>query len=344
MQVRKIVCLFSVLLIFSMLFGSVDASSDATISFYSDGVTIDLVYPEEAYPAENIWHNVTIRASKAITLQNFTVVIKAPVSSSWQVVFSDKLPGNWPLAANTPFEWPIMTDILPQKTNGKLSCFVYVNTGQSADYSSYNIYTTEVREMTYSELSAKYNVLYNDYYQLGEDYKTLNDTYNILLLDFGVLNASYNELISDYIILNNTFNDLDIRFKTLDRNYKELDSMYDGVNSAHDSLIEDYSELQFDYEVLDSTYYDLNETYYKLQNVYGILNQTYTDLLENLKFLEETVGDQSNNLDVDRIVMFIFTVAVAVLVAFIIYLKRKKQEPYLVIRKETVSLNKDEDT
>jgi hypothetical protein len=40
--------------------------------------------------------------------------------------------------------------------------------------------------------------------------------------------------------------------------------------------------------------------------------------------------------------MFIFTVAVAALVAFIVYIKRKKQEPYVVIRKETVSVNPDE--
>ena len=41
--------------------------------------------------------------------------------------------------------------------------------------------------------------------------------------------------------------------------------------------------------------------------------------------------------------MFIFVVAVAALVGFIIYLKRKTQEPYVVIRKETVSMNQDED-
>jgi type IV secretory pathway component VirB8 len=40
--------------------------------------------------------------------------------------------------------------------------------------------------------------------------------------------------------------------------------------------------------------------------------------------------------------MFIFIIAVAALIAFIVYIKRKKQEPYVVIRKETVNVNPDE--
>jgi hypothetical protein len=32
------------------------------------------------------------------------------------------------------------------------------------------------------------------------------------------------------------------------------------------------------------------------------------------------------------------------LIAFIVYLKRKKEEPYVVIRKETVSMKPDEET
>jgi hypothetical protein len=37
--------------------------------------------------------------------------------------------------------------------------------------------------------------------------------------------------------------------------------------------------------------------------------------------------------------MFIFIVTLAALIVFIVYIKRKKQEPYLVIRKETVNVN-----
>jgi hypothetical protein len=40
--------------------------------------------------------------------------------------------------------------------------------------------------------------------------------------------------------------------------------------------------------------------------------------------------------------MFICIAAVAGLVAFVIYLKQKKPEPYVVIRKETVTMEQDE--
>jgi hypothetical protein len=42
--------------------------------------------------------------------------------------------------------------------------------------------------------------------------------------------------------------------------------------------------------------------------------------------------------------MIIFIIAVAALIAFIVYIKRKQENPYLVIRKETVSMKLDEET
>jgi type IV secretory pathway component VirB8 len=50
----------------------------------------------------------------------------------------------------------------------------------------------------------------------------------------------------------------------------------------------------------------------------------------------------SNALNIDRVVMFIFVAAVASLIALVIYLKRKEPEPYVVIRKETVTVKPDE--
>jgi hypothetical protein len=58
-------------------------ASLTTVSFYGDGVTVDLTYPEEAYPSEIIVHKVTITSITELTLRNFTVVIKAPVNSGW---------------------------------------------------------------------------------------------------------------------------------------------------------------------------------------------------------------------------------------------------------------------
>ena len=70
-----------------------------------------------------------------------------------------------------------------------------------------------------------------------------------------------------------------------------------------------------------------------------MLNKTYTDLLGEFANLQERSESALNS---DRIVMFIFVIALVALVAFIIYLKRGKEEPYVVIRKETVSMNQDE--
>jgi predicted nucleic acid-binding Zn-ribbon protein len=352
MQAKKIVFIFSVLLLFSGLIYSADASSDTTVSFRGSGVTIDLTFPEEAQPAGSVWHNATLTANTALYVRNFTVVIKAPVNSSWQVVFIGKDETNRYLSTNATLQWSMQTDPLPQDANGKLSCFMYLNTSQSTDYASYTFYTTEVREMTYSELLAGYNVLNNTYNQLLLDYETLNNTYNDLRASYDTLNSSYHDLLVDYInlnstyyqlrtdcqTLNNTYNDLQSSYAalnssyiTLQKNYNELDSSYENVNSAHNLLLTDYGKLQSDFE-------SLNSTFYSIQGNYTNLEEDYSNLQAQISNLETK---HQSELDIDRIAMFIFVITVAALIVFIIYLKRKKEEPYVVIRKETVSMKSD---
>jgi hypothetical protein len=100
--------------------------------------------------------------------------------------------------------------------------------------------------------------------------------------------------------------------------------------------------LQSDYDLLNSTFYSVQGNYTDLQAVYDALNQTYTDLLSDLNNLQERISDSESNLNTDRIVMFIFVVTVACLIALIIYIKKKEPEPYVVIRKETVAMKPDE--
>ena len=90
-----------------------------------------------------------------------------------------------------------------------------------------------------------------------------------------------------------------------------------------------------------STSYSLQANYTSLQSEYDALNQTYTDLQTELTTLQERITRSENALNSDRIVMFIFIITVAALIAFIVYMKRKKEEPYVVIRKETVSVKKE---
>jgi hypothetical protein len=67
-------------------------------------------------------------------------------------------------------------------------------------------------------------------------------------------------------------------------------------------------------------------------------------LLTELAGLQSQLTDSQDAVNMGNIVMFIFLVAVAVLIAFIVYIKRKQEDPYLVIRKETVSMKSDEDS
>jgi predicted nuclease with TOPRIM domain len=380
MYPKKIGYLLSVLILFSAFMYTVDASPDTTITFRGGGVTINLTFPEEAHPAESIWHNVTINNATATTLLNFTAVIKAPVSSGWVEILNSTDTFSKPLPMTYNLDL-----LLPQEANGTLQCFIYVETS-SVDDLSMMFYTTQVREMTYSELLEDYNELNNtynqlvtdyddlqssfatlnsSYFELLKDYNDLNNTYNQLLADFddlnntyndlqssyAALNSSYNELSGNYSILKNSYDDLLLQYTTLNNNYNtlknnynELDSNYNNVNSARNALLGDYSELQSVYDTLNSTFYSVQGNYTDLQTVYDALNQTYIDLLNDFNSMQGRISDSESALNNDRIVMLIFVITLVALIAFIIYLKRGKEEPYVVIRKETVSMNQDEDS
>src|SRR4030042_6317818 len=88
MHTKKVVCFFIVLLLFSTVTCSVGALPDTTVTFRGGGITINLTYPEEAHPNDNIWHNATLTANIALTLRNLTLVIRSPVDSVWQDVTS----------------------------------------------------------------------------------------------------------------------------------------------------------------------------------------------------------------------------------------------------------------
>ncbi len=381
MRIKNVVYLFGLLLLLSGFMYRTEASSINSVSFHGVGVTIDLAFPEEAHPAESITHNVTITANTALTL-NFTIIIYAPVNSVWQDVKNQNIT-NFDLQENGSL--PIqMRFTLPQQANGTLKCFLYVQTDQSTDYSSYTFYTTQVRTLTYSELLSQYNDLLANYSRLQTDYNTSLSNYNELSANYISLNASYetlldsyNNLLVKYDALNVTYNQLLFEYGTLNSTYNSLSVKYDTLNSTYNSLLSRNSALQSDYNLLNSTYYtlqtnydslqtnynslqgrnnalqsiynSLNSTHYSLQasynsleGDYGFLNQSYASLETEFNDLQQSISFSENALNTDRILMFIFTMTVAALIALIIYIKRKKPEPYVVVRKETVSLKPDE--
>jgi DNA repair exonuclease SbcCD ATPase subunit len=339
MQAKKIGYFLSTLLLFSGLICSVGAST-TTVSFRGGGVTVDLTFPEEAHPTESITHNITITANIALTLQNFTIFIYTPINAIWQEVKNQTIT-YWDLRENESLT-SRLGFTLPQEANGTLYCFIYVKTNQSVYYSSYTFYTTCVSELTFSEMQSLYYEMLANYTALQTNYATLLNNYNALLANYNSLFANYAALLSERNALSAQYNAQVATYQTLLNNYNKLSSDYNTLDSNYRSQLNKYNALQADYDSLNSTHYSLQGNYTSLQTVYDELNQTYTNLLTELNDLKQKDTRSENDLNIDKIVMLIFVVTVACLIAFIVYLKRKKEEPYVVIRKETVAVKPDE--
>lgn len=302
MRVKGLVCL--VLTLF-FLYGSIceiGALSNSSVSFYGAGVIIDLTFPEEAHPTESITHNLTITANTSLTLENFTVIIKALVDSSWQQVYKEQILLRDMLQGENLTRRMRFT--LPEKAHGRLYCFIYVLTDKAAgDHLSYTLYTTHVRTLTYSELLSKYNELLTNYSDLLTDYETLLESYNNLSTQYNTLNSTYNSLLNEYNILQS--------------NYNSLNSTYYSLKASYDSLLSSYNSLEADY---------------------NSLNQTYITLENEINDLQQRIDASKIELNNTRNLMYLFIGTTIALIALIIYVKKKKPEPYIVIRKETVAV------
>ncbi len=341
MQNKKAVLFLSILLFFSGFLCNVNAlSTNQSISFHSVGITINLTFPEEAHPLDNISHNITITANTALTIQNFTIFIYAPVNSTWQETKNQTIT-SFDLVQNQNFTSRISFN-LPQETNGTLYCFIYVLTDQSADNFSTTFYTTHVSELTFTEMQSKFNELLSNYTILQTDYNALLQDYNILL-------ANYSSLLTNYEIIQNKYNSLSIDYNNSIATYQILLNTYNSLSTEHSTIISNYGTLQNKYNILQTNYESLNSTRYNVQAsydslnaTYRSLNQTYVNLETQIIELNQKINQSENQLSNDRILMLIFIVTLACLIVFIAYIKRKKTEPYLVIRKETVTMKPEE--
>jgi predicted nuclease with TOPRIM domain len=363
MRAKKVSCFFTVLLLFAALFCSVNALSENTASIRGEGVTIDLTFPKEAHPGESIWHNATLKANTALTLYNLTLVIKAPVNSIWQEATS------WSLSNRVLSENAVLTEEinfqLSSNVNGTLQCFIYVNTTQSTYYLSTIFFTTHVSELTFGEMQRLYNEMLANYTGLQTDYEALNNDYNDLFASYTTLQNEYNQLVADYNTLLDDNGELSANYSTLFANYTALLSEHNQLTADYNSQVAQYNSLLGDYETLDAAYgtnlddlvdlqlgyKELNSTYYSLQEDnnlleegYFVLNQKYISLKTQFDTLQENYDVSEGAVNSYRVVMFMCVVAVGSLIALIVYLKRKKEEPYVVIRKETVNMKSDVET
>jgi predicted nuclease with TOPRIM domain len=398
-----------VLLVLSAFTYCAGAAQTNNVSFHGFGVTVDMVYPDEAHPSETITHNVTISSDGITTLQNFTVVITAIVNQGLEVIYS----GQDTLGHLLPYTYNLTIPV-PLGTNGSLLCSAYVRTtGMGLDDLHFTVQTTQVRILTYSELLADYNVLAANYSALTQMYDVLNANYISLLIEHNQLTANYSDLFTNYTTLLGSYNTLlgqynnlalaydgvTADYATLNGTYNALSTNYNSLNSSFNSLFAQNSALQADFNGLNSTHYSLqatynalvanrnalqtdynsltsaenllqtnynsllgtknalqsdfnslNSTYNGMQNTYALLrdaynslNSTYTALRDEVDEFTRRINNAENALNGDRVVLFIFVAAVAVLVAFVIYIRHKKAEPYMVIRKETVAIENDKE-
>ena len=148
-------------------------------------------------------------------------------------------------------------------------------------------------------------------------YDELLANYSSLLTDYETLLGSYNALLAQYRGLNSTYNSLLIQYNSLQATFESLNSSFFTQKAAYDTLRTDHDSLEASYKTLNQTYYALT---------------TENDSLKN------TVGTRETELTMTRNGVYVLVVVTVALAALIIYNKKKKSEPYVVLRKETVTL------
>jgi predicted nuclease with TOPRIM domain len=315
------------------------------VSFSGSGLTIDLIYPEEAHPNTTIAYDITITAITEVASINIDIFIYAKVNSTLQFV------------KNQPFIWSTLHEnqslpsseipiLLPEQTNGTLYCNITVQTeiDSTLHYSAYSFYTTLVTEPTLSEMRVLYDEILANYTILQAEYETLLEDYDGLLANYSSLFADYTALLSEHDQLLSDYNSKAADYESLLAQYNELSDDFNDLDADYRSKITELANLETSYDDLNVSRYDLQESYNTLNTIYRGLNNTYTNLQTAFANLQDTLDVKQAELDIERIVMFIIVMTVAVLIAFIIYIKRKQEDPYLVIRKETVSIKSDEET
>ena len=75
-----------VVLLNSLLLSGTLAISTSSLAFHGVGLTVNLDYPEEAHPTEEIYHNVTITSQTDLTISNLTLTIYGTVNQTQQEI------------------------------------------------------------------------------------------------------------------------------------------------------------------------------------------------------------------------------------------------------------------
>jgi hypothetical protein len=338
---RKRIGYLLIALVFFYGVADVVSAPPVSLLINGGGVTVDLTFPEEAHPNSTITYNVTITAYANLTLQFFTLFIYAPINTSWQEVKNRTI--SWDFLENENLTSRIEFEV-PPDTNGTLRCEITFQTDQTSDLLSSSFCTTRVSELTFSEMLLLYNEMLANYTLLQVNYSALMNEYGGLLADYSTLLADYTALLSEHNELLTEYGAQVASYESLEKTYKNLQSEISSVRSDLYAKNSEFSSLQANYGSLNSTFFGLQGNYTVLQGNYTVLEGFYITLNNAKTQLEADYANLQNSLTNDRVVMFIFIVVVVSLIALLIYMRRKESEPYVVIRKETVTVKPDKES
>ena len=299
-----------ILFVFASI-GTVAAQTNP-VSLEGAGVAITLSFPEDAHPNDSISHTIAANTTSSTSLE-IMLFVYAPVDSTFQQIKSNT--SSWAtLPAGISLPAYSIRFTLPQNVNGTLRCVLYVRTNQLSDYMSFTFYTTLVRSVSYSELQIAYSELLANHSKLVIEYENLLEEYDGLRSENIGLISSQEALLKDY-------NEIKANYSSLLGSQTALQSEYNVKKTSYDGLLADFNSLTTNYNSLQGNYTSLES------------------IVGNLK---QAASTSEAALNTDRILMLVFIIAIVGLIALVAYVKRKKQEPYMVIREETPVVNKED--
>ena len=231
-----------VVILNSFLLNVTMAATAPSLNFHGVGLTVNLVYPEEAHPLEEIYHNVTITSQTDLNISNLTLTIYGTVNQTQQEITNLAL-FSWTLLQNNTLTNRI-NFTLPKETFGRLYCTLYTKTNQDTDYLFTSFYTTHVHTITFSELLVDYTQLLTDYTNNLALYDSLNARYDSLDDLNDNLESNYNTQVDKYNKLKLDFDSLDANYTDSQENFNSLNNNYTILNQTNTDLKSDITSLQ----------------------------------------------------------------------------------------------------
>jgi len=126
--------------------------------------------------------------------------------------------------------------------------------------------------------------------------------------------------------LSNLYDELLANYSMLRTDYDQLLTNYYALNLTYSSFVREYNTMQASIDSLNSSYRSLTVNYSSLAS-------SYDSLQEHYNYIKGKYDSAAGELNIVRILLYIFTTATAILAATTIYFRKKA--PYVVVRKET---------